>query len=102
MGMRRCIALLLIILGFCLPSKAQTISYWWQGELRQGNAKLAQQYFFLPGANVNFTYDAAFQHVYINANGTNGGGGTNSGPPGPQGLPGATGATGSTGPTGPT
>ena len=47
-------------------------SYWFQGFQRQGNAQLAQQYFFLPGANMTFTFDG--KHVILNSSGGGGGG----------------------------
>jgi hypothetical protein len=70
--MRR-FAALITVLFFCLAATAQTISYWFQGFQTQPDAQLAQQYFFVPGQGIYFTY--ATNHVIINSSG--GGGTTN-------------------------
>jgi hypothetical protein len=95
--MRHRIILVLLVLSFCLPALAQP-SYWFTGFQRQGNAKLAQQYFFLAGSNISFTYPNDLQHVIINSSG--GGGGTNAGPPGPTGPAGPQGPMGASGTNG--
>ena len=63
--------LLLILLATCAGAFAQP-SYWFQQFQKQGNAKLAQEYFFHAGTNVFISYDG--RYVYINGTG---GGGTN-------------------------
>jgi hypothetical protein len=47
-------------------------SYWWQQLQRKPDAKQSQEFFFVPGANVTFSY--ASNHVIINASGGGGGG----------------------------
>lgn len=86
--------ILAILMLVCLSASAQP-SYWFQNFERQGNAQLAQQYFFRSGSNVyiNFTNP----YVYINATG---GGGTNAGPPGPPGPQGPAGTNGVNGTNG--
>jgi hypothetical protein len=64
--MRR-FAALITVLFFCLAATAQTISYWFQGFQTQPDAQLAQQYFFVPGQGIYFTY--ATNHVIINSSG---------------------------------
>ena len=54
-------------------AKAQ-VSYWASGFNRQGDAQLAQRWFFTNGSGITITYDGL--HAVISASG--GGGGTNS------------------------
>lgn len=49
-------------------------SYWWQQMQRKPDAAQSQAFWFVPGANVTFTY--ATNHVIINSSG--GGGGSNT------------------------
>lgn len=58
------------LLFMCGGSQAQTVSYWFQGWQRKPDAKQAQEYFIVPGANVIFTYQT--NRVIINAPGGSG------------------------------
>lgn len=63
-------AAILFLLLVPLIVFGQTVSYWFQGWQRKPDAKQAQEYFMVPGANVAFTY--ATNHVIINAVGGGG------------------------------
>lgn len=62
----RAVAILAVLLA--QPALGQP-SYWFQGFQRQGNAQLAQRYFFLAGPGISLTWTNPY--VYINATGTN-------------------------------
>lgn len=56
----------LVIIFMCLQAQAQ-VSYWFSQWQKKPDAKTAQEFFMVPGQNVNFTY--ASNHVIINASG---------------------------------
>ncbi len=62
--------ILTVLIILCSTASAQYVSYWFQGWQRQGNARDAQEYFIVPGANVLFTYQT--NRVIINAPGGSG------------------------------
>lgn len=64
--------LILLLVTFASTAMGQA-SYWGNGLIKQGNAQLAQQYFFRAGTNVTITFNG--QYVFINSSG---GGGTNN------------------------
>lgn len=59
---------LILLLGSVLAASAQTISYWWSQELKKPDAKQSQEFFFIPGLGVYFTYTN--NRVVINASNT--------------------------------
>ena len=46
-------------------------SYWWSQLVKKPDAKQSQEFWFVPGANVTFSY--ATNHVIINSSGGGGG-----------------------------
>lgn len=82
--MRRAAPIIALVL-ICFTVLASTPSYWFSQWQVKPDAQQAQQFFMLPGANINFTYGS--NHVIINATG-------GIGPPGPAGPPGANGTNG--------
>ena len=68
--MKKLILLLAVLL--CAVVANGQPSYWFQEFQKQGNAQLAQQYFFRAGTNVVITYTNPY--VYINSTGGGGGG----------------------------
>lgn len=68
--------LLLILALSPLAVMASTPSYWWSQMLVKPDARTSQEFFFVPGTNMVFTY--ATNHVILNAGGGGGGGTTNN------------------------
>lgn len=60
--------LVLLVLLWATVLHAQ-ITYWWSQMLKKPDAKQSQEYFFVPGTNIYFTY--ATNRVIINGSGTN-------------------------------
>lgn len=84
----------IVLLCSVLCATASTPSYWFSGFQTKPDAKQAQEYFFLEGTNILFTYTN--NRVVINSTG-GGGGGTNAGPQGPVGPTGPVGPSGANG-----
>lgn len=60
--------LVLLVLLWATVLHAQ-ITYWWSQMLKKPDAKQSQEFFFVPGTNIYFTY--ATNRVIINGSGTN-------------------------------